>query len=411
MSRVGEAHRATGETDVRVRVDLDGAGDSTISTGVGFFDHMLTLLARHSLIDLVIEAKGDLETGSHHTVEDVGITLGQALTAALGDKAGIERYGSALIPMDECLVQAAIDISGRPVAALDVPLPTAVIGGFETELLEEFVRGLANHAGLTVHLRLLVPGNAHHVIEGCFKALARALGQAVAPNPRVSGVPFDQGKPVSSVVAVLDYEMSNLRSATKALERLGANVRVVRDPAGAAGADAVVLPGVGNFGEAMRRIRAAGLDRVVLDAADRGVPVLGICLGLQLLFDESEESPGAAGLGLLPGAVRRLRTDRKLPHIGWSRVRWRPGCVLAPEDDHHAESTYYFVHTYGCEPEDDALVLGRADHGVEFCAAAGRDGLTGVQFHPEKSSAAGLGLLGRWLVAAGVVADPVASPS
>ncbi len=193
MSRVGEAHRATGETDVRVRVDLDGAGDSTISTGVGFFDHMLTLLARHSLIDVAIEAKGDLETGSHHTVEDVGITLGQAITAALGDKAGIERYGSALIPMDECLVQAAIDISGRPVTALDVPLPTAVIGGFETELLEEFVRGLANHAGLTVHLRLLVPGNAHHVIEGCFKALARALAQAVAPNPRVTGVPLTKG--------------------------------------------------------------------------------------------------------------------------------------------------------------------------------------------------------------------------
>lgn len=216
---------------------------------------------------------------------------------------------------------------------------------------------------------------------------------------------------MSPVVAVLDYEMSNLRSATKALERLGASVRVARDPAGAAGADAVVLPGVGNFGEAMRRIRAAKLDGVVRDAVDRGVPVLGICLGLQLLFDESEESPGTAGLGLLPGAARRLRTDLKLPHIGWSRVAWTPGCVLAPEDDHHAESTYYFVHTFACEPEDDSLVLGRADHGVAFCAAAGRDGLMGVQFHPEKSSAAGLGLLGRWLVAAGVVPGAIASSS
>jgi len=193
VSRQAEARRATGETDVRVRVDLDGSGSSMVSTGVGFFDHMLVLLARHSLIDLEIEARGDLETGSHHTVEDVGITLGQALTEALGDRAGIERYGSALIPMDECLVQAAIDLSGRPFVALDVPLPTTVIGGFETELLEEFVRGLANHAGLTVHLRRLVPGNAHHVIEGSFKALARALAQAVAPNPRVSGVPSTKG--------------------------------------------------------------------------------------------------------------------------------------------------------------------------------------------------------------------------
>ncbi len=193
MSRGAQTHRKTGETDVRVRVDLDGAGASTVSTGVGFFDHMLTLLARHSLIDIEVEARGDLETGSHHTVEDVGITLGQALGAALGDRSGIERYGSALIPMDECLVQAAVDLSGRPYAAVDVPLPTTVIGGFETELVEEFVRGLANHAGLTIHIRLLVPGNAHHVIECTFKALARALAQAVAPNPRVSGVPSTKG--------------------------------------------------------------------------------------------------------------------------------------------------------------------------------------------------------------------------
>ncbi len=193
MSREASRSRTTGETDVRVRVDLDGSGASRISTGVGFFDHMLTLLARHSLIDLDVEARGDLETGSHHTVEDVGITLGQAIGDALGDRAGIERYGAALIPMDEVLVQAAVDLSGRPFTAIDVPLPTTVIGGFETELLEEFVRGLANHAGLTVHLRLLVPGNAHHVIEGSFKALARALAQAVAPNPRVTGVPSTKG--------------------------------------------------------------------------------------------------------------------------------------------------------------------------------------------------------------------------
>jgi imidazoleglycerol-phosphate dehydratase len=191
--RTAESRRATGETDVRVRVDLDGAGSALVSTGVGFFDHMLTLLARHSLIDLEVEARGDLQTGSHHTVEDVGITLGQALDAALGARAGIERYGWALVPMDECLAQAAVDLSGRPFVALDVPLPATVIGGFETELLGEFLRGLANHAGLTLHLRLLAPGNAHHAIEASFKAVARALGMAVAPNPRVAGVPSTKG--------------------------------------------------------------------------------------------------------------------------------------------------------------------------------------------------------------------------
>jgi glutamine amidotransferase len=215
---------------------------------------------------------------------------------------------------------------------------------------------------------------------------------------------------VTPRVAVLDYEMSNLRSATKALERLGADVRVVREPEAARGVDGVVLPGVGHFGEAMRRIRARRLDVAVLDAADRGIPVLGICLGLQLLFAESEESPGVPGLGLLPGPVRRLRTGRKLPHIGWSRVDWTPGSTLAPDDDSDAARTYYFVHTYACEPEDEALVLGRADHGVPFCASAGRDEVTGVQFHPEKSSAAGLGLLGRWLASVPAARDAAALP-
>lgn len=199
-------------------------------------------------------------------------------------------------------------------------------------------------------------------------------------------------------VAVLDYEMSNLRSVAKALESLGAAVTVTGEPVDPSMFDAVMLPGVGNFGEAMRRIRGRGLDSTAAAAAADGVPLLGICLGLQLLFDESEESPGVAGLGILPGAVRRIVTPHKLPHIGWSHVAWMSGTPLAPAAGGTiAAATYYFVHTYACAPEDERLVLGRADHGVRFCAAAGRGEVMGVQFHPEKSSAAGLGLLGRWL--------------
>ncbi len=193
MSRTGESQRVTGETDVRVRVNLDGLGNADVSTGVGFFDHMLTLLAHHALIDLDITARGDLETGSHHTVEDVGITLGQALAAALDDRSGIERYGWALVPMDECLSQAAVDVSGRPFLVCDVPLPYANIGGFETDLLEEFLRGLANHARVTIHLRMVSGSNPHHVIECGFKAFARALRAAIAPNPRVTGIPSTKG--------------------------------------------------------------------------------------------------------------------------------------------------------------------------------------------------------------------------
>jgi imidazole glycerol phosphate synthase glutamine amidotransferase subunit len=203
-------------------------------------------------------------------------------------------------------------------------------------------------------------------------------------------------------VTVLDYEMSNLRSAVKALERLGARVRVARAPDEVGEGDAIVLPGVGHFGEAMRRIRAAGLEAPVAAAAAEGRPVLGICLGLQLLFDESEEAPGVRGLGLLPGPVRRLRTELKLPHIGWSRVDWAPGTPLTAAPGEPGGSTYYFVHSFACEPEDPDLALGRAQHGITFCAAAGRGRVLGVQFHPEKSSRAGLALLQRWL--AGVAA-------
>lgn len=193
MSRRGEVRRTTAETDVHVIVELDGSGSVATTTGVGFFDHMLTLFARHSLIDIEVETRGDLATGSHHTVEDTGIVLGQALDQALGDRSGIERYGSALVPMDECLAQAAIDISGRPFVACDVALPATVVGGFETDLLEEFMRGLANHAKLTLHLRLIAGENPHHVIEVCFKAVARALRAAIAPNPRVTGIPSTKG--------------------------------------------------------------------------------------------------------------------------------------------------------------------------------------------------------------------------
>ncbi len=197
-------------------------------------------------------------------------------------------------------------------------------------------------------------------------------------------------------IAVLDYEMSNLRSAVKALERLGAHVRVVRAPEEMEGAAAVVLPGVGHFGEAMRRLRSQRLAGAVVEAAAAGRPVLGICLGLQLLFETSEESPGVAGLGLLPGGVARLRTARKLPQIGWNRVEWSPG-PLAPDAADSAAPTYYFVHSFAAEPADPELVMGRADYGGAFCAATGRGRVMGVQFHPEKSSRAGLALLGRWL--------------
>lgn len=193
MSRRSELHRTTAETDVRLTLDLDGDGAGERKTGVGFFDHMLDLLARHGGLDLDVAVTGDLRTGSHHTVEDTGLVLGAALHDALGDRSGIERYGHALIPMDEARASAVVDLSGRPLLVLEGDVRPGVTGGFEHELLEEFMRALASTARMTLHVTIEAGTNTHHVIEACFKALGRALRQAVRVDPHVRGVPSTKG--------------------------------------------------------------------------------------------------------------------------------------------------------------------------------------------------------------------------
>ena len=192
MSRSAAKQRKTKETEIRLELELDG-GEAQISTGVGFLDHMLELLARHGRLGLNVEATGDLETGAHHTTEDVGIVLGQALDEALGDRAGIRRYGSSLVPMDESLGECAIDISGRPYCAFDAELPATTIAGFDTDLAEEFFRAVANSGKLTLHLWVRSGTNAHHMIEAAFKAFARALREAVSIDPDETGVPSTKG--------------------------------------------------------------------------------------------------------------------------------------------------------------------------------------------------------------------------
>ncbi len=193
MSRSAQIDRSTAETQIRLRLELDGTGDGERSTGVGFFDHMLDLLARHGRMNLTVAATGDLQTGAHHTVEDVGICLGQALDAALGDRAGITRYGQATVPMDESRVACAIDISGRGLCAFEGALAPGAIGNFDHELTEEFLRALAANARLTLHVTIEAGTNAHHVIEAVFKALARALRAATAVDPTEHGVPSTKG--------------------------------------------------------------------------------------------------------------------------------------------------------------------------------------------------------------------------
>ena len=194
MGREAQIERTTGETSVQIKLNLDGKGSFEGTTGIGFFDHMLHLLARHSLFDLTVEASGDLHVDAHHTVEDTGICLGMALQKAIGDKEGITRYGSAIIPMDEALALAAVDLSGRPYMAYDVDVNCQNVGEMPVELVPEFFRALVNNAEITLHLRLLSGENAHHIIEVIFKAFARALREAVTLNLRESGVPSTKGQ-------------------------------------------------------------------------------------------------------------------------------------------------------------------------------------------------------------------------
>ena len=193
MTRTADISRKTGETDVRLSLALDGRGEGTRSTGVAFFDHLLDAVAKHGGFDLDVQVQGDLHTGPHHTVEDTGIALGQALDQALGDRAGIVRFGQATVPMDEARASAAIDISGRPYTSFDADLPQVAIADFDSDLAEEFFRAVANSAKLTLHLQVETGTNAHHMVEASFKAFARALRAAVARDPTSPGIPSTKG--------------------------------------------------------------------------------------------------------------------------------------------------------------------------------------------------------------------------
>ena len=194
MSRSATLERKTSETEIRLTLNLDGSGVSKISTGIAFFDHMLTLFSKHGLFDLELTAKGDIEVDYHHTVEDTGILLGQAIAKALGDKAGIRRYGFFYVPMDEALVRSVVDLSGRPFLAYNAPADVPAIGAaFSFQLVEEFLRAISVNAGMNLHVDVLAGRDAHHMAEGIFKSLARALDEATSTDPRVQGIPSTKG--------------------------------------------------------------------------------------------------------------------------------------------------------------------------------------------------------------------------
>ena len=259
MTRSATRSRTTKETSVEIAIDLDGTGRTECSTGIPFYDHMLDQLGRHGGFDLTVKATGDLHIDTHHTVEDVAIALGEAFREALGDKAGIRRFASGQFPLDEALIEVALDISGRPFVAWDVPLPESLPLGdpaFDPQLAEHAVSSFATNAGLTLHVTMKSGRNVHHIIEATFKGLARSLPRRRARRRQRRG-PVDEGRPVTErpLVAVLDYGIGNLHSAHKALVRQGADAHLTGDRGLIADAVAVVLPGVGAFGACMEALR------------------------------------------------------------------------------------------------------------------------------------------------------------
>ncbi len=389
MSRTAHIHRVTGETDVSLSLALDGTGAGERRTGVGFFDHLLDAVARHGGLDLDVQVQGDLETGPHHTVEDTGLALGQALDEALGDRSGIRRFGHAVVPMDEARASCAIDVSGRPYTALEGSFPAERVADFDTDLAEEFLRAVANTAKLT---RARERRGGHErtphgrgVVQGVRAGAARGrLG-----GPAGAGRALHQGP---FVIAILDYGMGNLRSVAKALEHVGAEPVLTSSAPRVREAEAVVLPGVGAMPKAMTAVRSLGLDALLRERVEAGVPVLGLCMGMQLLFEGTEEHGGAEGIGLLRGRVERLRANGlKVPQIGWNPVAWRRRSGL--NDGLPDPCAFYHANSFAPRPSNDEDVLGVADYGGEFVSVVERPPVYGLQSHPEKSGPDGLRLL------------------
>ncbi len=403
MSRTAHRSRATKETSIEISIDLDGDGTTDVTTGIPFYDHMLDQLGRHGGFDLTVRAEGDLHIDTHHTVEDVAIALGETFREALGDKAGVRRFASGRFPLDEALVDVALDLSGR--AHVEWFVPDARGAPARQPAVRPAARGTRrdvvrrrrrDHAARRARSRAQrAPHHRSHV-QG-----ARAVAPRCRPGRGKRWGSVDEGRAVTDgsrpLVAVLDYGIGNLHSARKALERMGADARLTVDPGLVADADGVVLPGVGAFGACMRALRSVGLDEPALDAVASGRPFLGICVGMQMLFDRSEEDDVEPGLGVIPGTVRWIPPGVKIPQMQWNRlhVRRADDPMLS---DLGADPWVYFVHSLHGVPDDPGVVAATCEYGVELNAAFRLGNVFATQFHPEKSGPTGLQLLANFVV-------------
>ena len=385
------SQRKTTETDIRIRLNLDGHGRYKISTGIRFLDHMLELFARHGGFDLEIEARGDLDVDQHHTVEDLGIVLGQALREALGAKKGINRAGYFLMPMDETLAVAAIDLSGRPYLALNAPVKAEYVGDLQAELLEDFFQGFTTSAAANLHLKLANSRSSHHAVEALVQGFRARVALCLFARhaPEVATSQHQR----TAVIALLNYGAGNVGSVLKAIRHLGYPAEVIDQPDQLRAAEKIIFPGQGHFGAMMKALEERQLLEPLRGQLAGGTPYLGICLGLQALYEASDEAPDARGLGLIPGRVTRFEGVFKVPHVGWSQLEIRNGAGLFKGVENG--SFVYFCHSYyGPVTRENSAVTG---YGQTFAAGIEMENIRGVQFHPEKSGEIGLKVLANFL--------------
>ena len=422
--------RTTSESSVLVEIDLDGTGVSDISTSVPFYDHMLTALSKHSLIDMTVKATGDTHIDVHHTVEDVAITFGEVLKTALGTKAGIRRFGEATVPLDEALAHAVVDVSGRPYlvhAGEPAGQEYHLIGGhFTGSLTRHVFEAITLHAGICLHMNVTAGRDPHHIVRPSSRRVRPGAPCRRRAGPPRRGHSLHQGRTVTGkvlrdgaiidpeagrkpaspegkpTVTVLDYGSGNVRSAVRALERAGAEVILSSKPEDVLNADGLVVPGVGAFETVMNELKAVDAIRMIGRRVAGGRPVLAICVGLQVLFEAGvEHGTVAEGMGEWPGKVELLPAD-VVPHMGWNTVDVPEGSLLF---DGVEKERFYFVHSYGVQHWDFDVIQPRmaaplvtwSEHGAPFIAAVENGPLCATQFHPEKSGDAGARLLRNWV--------------
>ena len=394
--------RTTNETEITVTLGLDGSGHAAIDTGIGFYDHLLGSFAHHGLFDLAIHADGDLQVDEHHTVEDVALVLGSAVAEALGDRAGIRRFGDSAVPMDESVATAVIDIGGRPYAVIDLPFRGERVGGLPLQLVEHALESFARTAGRDAppaRHRPQRPPPRRGRVQGARSRAAR--GGRAGPAADRRGVHEGLAR-VSATprIAVVDYGAGNLVSIDQAFTSVGAAVTVVRDGEMLRDVDALVVPGVGAAAPAMARLEQARPDRADRRAGwrpgGRSSASAWACSSCSRRATRTARSRS----GALAGRTVRLEDAPTLPHIGWNQVeRTRDHPLFDGIAD---GADFYFVHSYAGDPvdADESAVLARTTHGRPFVSAIARGPVQGVQFHPERSGPDGLRLLANFVAMA-----------